>query len=299
MADRADDNRSDGDEETGAAKDSWAGTDSPDERETDSARRSAVSAREEWSLRQRRSRLLALSLIALAAMTVCVWSIGQYRQSAAPGSVDLAPRVRFESLLEAFRREDGDTFRVTDYEVNDQMIEAIAGNESIETLILDRGVITDEGIDVIASLPNLRYLRLRNSPIGDEGIRRLAESPTLWYLNLPQAECTSAGLAMLAETPALRQLRIGSPNLGNDAARAIEQIRSLRGVHLIGVPLTDEGVKRIAGLPHLESLYLDDSAVTDAGWSWMFENHPHIHVHVNQRHHDRDPKAHPHHDEKS
>ena len=79
-------------------------------------------------------------------------------------------------------------------------------------------------------------------------------------------------------------------------ANALTQIRSLRGIHLIGVPITDEGLKKIAAMPYLESLYLDDSAVTEAGWAWLFREHPHLHVHIDQYHHDRDPKAHDHRD---
>jgi hypothetical protein len=47
-------------------------------------------------------------------------------------------------------------------------------------------------------------------------------------------------------------------------------------------------------MPNLQSLYLDDSLVTETGWEWLFEEVPNLHVHVNQQHHDRDPQAHQH-----
>ena len=124
------------------------------------------------------------------------------------------------------------------------------------------------------------------------------------HLNLPHADCTSEGIAALAKLKRLRQLRIGSSRLGNEVSREIARIKSLRGIHLIGVGLTDDGLKVLTGiperpekelgLPNLESLYLDDSAVTSAGWEWLFKTHPQLHVHVDQQHHDRDPKAHAH-----
>jgi hypothetical protein len=83
--------------------------------------------------------------------------------------------------------------------------------------------------------------------------------------------------------------------LGNEVTREIATLPSLRVIHLIGVPVTDEGLKTLAEMPYLESLYLDDCAVTEAGWDWLFREHPHLHVHVNQAHHDRDPKRHEHH----
>ena len=148
---------------------------------------------------------------------------------------------------------------------------------------------------MIAKLPKLRHLRLRLSPIGDVGFQELSSCEALWFLNLPHAACTSEGVASLKSLTKLRQLRLGSKNLDNQVANALTQIRSLRGIHLIGVPITDEGLKKIAVMPYLESLYLDDSAVTEAGWAWLFREHPHLHVHIDQYHHDRDSQAHDHH----
>ena len=79
-----------------------------------------------------------------------------------------------------------------------------------------------------------------------------------------------------------------------DLSRAVATLSPLRVVHLINVPVTDEGLKELSKLPHLESLYLDGPRVTEAGWEWLFENHPELHVHINQRHHDRDPRHHYH-----
>ena len=113
-------------------------------------------------------------------------------------------------------------------------------------------------------------------------------------MNLPHSRLTEKGIRSLSALPKLRQLRVGSTLLGNDIGRALLEVKSLRGVHLIGVPLSDEGLKVIVQLPHLESLYLDDAAITESGWDWLFQNHPQLHVHINQRHHDRDPQHHKH-----
>jgi hypothetical protein len=54
-------------------------------------------------------------------------------------------------------------------------------------------------------------------------------------------------------------------------------------------------LKTLAAMKQLESLYLDDCAVTEAGWNWLFREHPDLHIHVDQNHLDRDPSAHKHH----
>jgi len=206
------------------------------------------------------------------------------------------PGVRFEKLYQAALEGDDTKFHVTDFPVDDSMVSRIGELKKLDTLIIDEGIVTDDTIDLVAQLPKLRHLRLRLSPIGDAGLRQLTDCKELWFLNLPHASCTAEGVASLKSLKKLRQLRLGSKELDNQVANSLTLIRSLRGIHLIGVPITDEGLKKIAAMPYLESLYLDDSAVTEAGWAWLFREHPHLHVHIDQYHHDRDPKAHDHHD---
>ena len=206
------------------------------------------------------------------------------------------PGVRFEKLYQAALEGDDTTFHVAGFPVNDSMVSRIGELKTLDTLIIDEGVVTDNTIDLVAQLPKLRHLRMRLSPIGDAGLRQLTKCKELWFLNLPQSTCTAEGVASLKSLEKLRQLRLGSKELDNRVTNSVTQIRSLRGLHLIGVPINDEGLKKIAAMPYLESLYLDDSAVTEAGWAWLFREHPHLHVHIDQYHHDRDPKAHDHHD---
>lgn len=241
-------------------------------------------------------RLLAAIVAIGGLLAVFNWR-HFFESSISPPPVveQIDPNVLFGQACAEMREAQGDTLHITDYRVEDGMLDQIADLDQLTTLILDKGVVSDRAIETIANLPNLQHLRLRLSPIGDPGMKRLAAVETLWYLNLPHAECTSRGVAELAALPRLRQLRLGSSKLNSDVTREIAKITSLRGIHLIGVPVTDDGLKHLASMKHLESLYLDDSAVTDAGWTWLFEEYPHLHVHVDQYHHDRDPKAHRHH----
>lgn len=244
---------------------------------------------------RRRQNLLAIAFTVTIASVGILWWQGFFEVMRASSAHTIPAGVLWQDLCDEAKKERSEKLQAS-FEVNDPLIRStLAEMDWLETLILDQGVVTDESMKAIAALPNLGHLRLRLSPISDAGLKRLTGCENLWLLNLPHANCTAEGVASLASLPRLRQLRLGCPNLGNDVTRAIASITTLRSVHLIGVPVTDEGLRTLATMPHLESLYLDDSAVTAAGWEWLFREQPHLHVHVNQRHLDRDPKAHTHH----
>ncbi len=258
-----------------------------------------TGAAPEWLVVMQRKRWL---LVIAACPIVALLTLAAIWYGDRLGNVDieqapvLSPDERFAQECQFVREQKLDTFHVSDFEVNDQMLAAIEDLDWIDTVILDRGTVTDDGLEAIAKLPNLKHLRLRLSPITDEGLKTISSCQSLWYLNLPHADCSSAGVAQLQKLTKLRQLRLGSQRLTNDVTQQIASLQGLRGIHLIGVPVTDDGLETLATMPYLESLYLDDSAVTEAGWERLFRRHPDLHVHVNQRHHDRDPKGHNHHD---
>jgi hypothetical protein len=246
--------------------------------------------------RRRNHRLLVIACLLTAVFVFTLsWSRGVFRRDRGTEVLAIVNSALFEQQCSEVKKDELKKLHVSEFEVDDAMIPQISEFDWLETLIVDRGIVTDESMETIAKLPNLQHLRLRLSPIGDEGLKRLSTMQSLWYLNLPHAKCTAEGIGALSAIPRLRQLRLGSTELGNDVTREIATITSLRGVHLIGIAVTDEGLKTLAAMPHLESLYLDDSAVTEAGWDWLFREHPYLHVHIDQDHHDRDPKAHKHH----
>ena len=223
--------------------------------------------------------------------------------SAAPGSStsarQLASEPDFDAQMDLGR--DGQTDRVELVSpIDESKLQSLSPEDDwIEVLILDEGVVTSRGIESIAQLPSLAHLRLRQSPIGDVGFSVISNCQSIKILNLPQCDASATGIAALAKLPELRNLRLGGVNLSDggsadSVAEAISTLQTLRHLHLIGVPIDDQGLRRIASLPKLGSLYLDDSAVTEAGWDWLFESHPRLHVHVNQEHHDREPNPHRH-----
>ena len=249
----------------------------------------------------RRNRRRWFSITVAFALAIVLISLLAYiahlrNETTSTETVSISNELRFAAFVDRASTLDPPRIHVQLFPVEDTFLNQTDAEKlgTIETFIVDAGLLTDASMPKLASMPNLGHVRLRFSPITDQGLKSLSESASIWLLNLPHARCTSEGVAHLSAMPRLRSLRLGSPQLSGDVARAIADIQTLRTVHLIGVPITDDGLRRIAAMPQLESLYLDDSAVTDAGWRWLFENHGHLHVHINQTHHDNDPHQHSH-----
>jgi hypothetical protein len=168
--------------------------------------------------------------------------------------------------------------------------ESLRGLAGLRELILEHGVADDGRVEVLATLPDLERLVLRESPLTDAGFRRLAACTKLRDLNVPQAACTAAGIRALSTLGHLRSLRIGGRSLaGADVCAAVAKLPALHTLHLIDVPIGDGGLRVLARLPRLWSLYLDGAGVSDDAWEGYFQACPHVHVHVDQAHHDRDP----------
>jgi len=60
------------------------------------------------------------------------------------------------------------------------------------------------------------------------------------------------------------------------------------------VPITDDGLRELAKIEQLESLYIDGGNFSDEALAELFRARPGLHVHLNQQHHDRDPHKHEH-----
>ena len=246
------------------------------------SRRLASRSPKRWGV-----TLFAVSLMALPA------SIGCHDRSTTTEPTEqvkiaAVAEVDFAGQLAHGRSGHSDRIALSQTPIDDSLMTAFtSGDDWLEVLQLDAGVVGDEGIESIAVLPQLWHLRLRDSPVTDRGLKTIARCASIQILNLPHCDATASGVAELAALPDLRNLRLGGARLGSDTAASVAGLKSLRNVHLIGVPIDDQGLRQIASLPKLQSLYLDDSAVTQSGWDWLFETHPRLHVHVNQKHLDR------------
>ena len=241
--------------------------------------------------RSKRFKLIVAASILLIGATA--WWMNSNREPAAetPPPEPTAAE-RFTKLYADLRKSEETVARMDAFTMDDSMLQSLTELSHLTTVQVQVETVTPETIGKLAKMPKLEQLHLRKAPINDEMLSLLTASPTIWLLNLPDAKVSPEAIESLVTMPFLRQLRLGVKDGDNRYARAVAKLQRLRSVHLIGIGVTDDGLQALANMPQLESLYLDDSAVTESGWSWLFQNRPQLHVHIDQKHHDRDPQKH-------
>ncbi len=135
--------------------------------------------------------------------------------------------------------------------------------------------ITDEGLSCLKKLPQLRTLDVSHAKVTDVGMIHLKAIPTLEVVKLPHTGVTDKGLQYLSELPRLRELdapraRYNDPNMDkggytDEGIKALSKCPLLEHLSVGGAGLTDEGIRHIARLTRMNSLYICGSArVTDA-----------------------------------
>ena len=247
-----------------------------------------------WArLSKRISRRVAVSAVVVGTFAIIVLGyvlIGNDTTPMAPPELTVAER--FDEQFTELQKSGETVARLDAFTIDDSMLRQLASLDRLMTIQVKASDVSLETIAAIAKMPKLEQLHVRGAAINDDMLAALTSSPSIWLLNFPNAEVSPAGIESLAKMPALRNLRLGIKDGNNRHGRAVATLSRLRTVHLIRVAITDEGLQALAKMPQLESLYLDDSSITDAGWTWLFEENPQLHVHINQKHHDRDPQKH-------
>ena len=204
------------------------------------------------------------------------------------------PASTFATALAYLVDHGGDTIRLDDFAATAEHFKTLAAVERLRVIRVEGGELNASAAAALAAMPHLEQLHLRGVAIDDAALRSLSGSQSVWLLNLAGEELrlSAAAISELGQMPRLHQLRLAIPSGDRQIAAAVADIERLRSVHLIGIAVDDEGLRSLARLPELESLYLDDAMVSDQGWLWLFDNRPGLHVHIDQRHHDRDPQSH-------
>ncbi len=242
-----------------------------------------LSSRQKW----------AAGAVLVLLLSIVGWlflAAGNIESTAEP--VPLTPAEQFTLWYGEFQSTEDPNAKIDDFVIDDAMLQQLSTLDRLTTIQVESDSVTPETVAKLAAMPKLEQLHLRGAAIDDSMLASLATSPTIWLLNLPMCNVSPEAIEGLDKMSMLRQLRLGIKTGDNRHARAVATLSRLRAVHLIGVGVTDEGLQPLAKMPQLESLYLDDTAVTELGWTWLFENNPQLHVHINQLHHDRDPQKH-------
>lgn len=132
-------------------------------------------------------------------------------------------------------------------QVNDTNLEAVAGLNNLESLVIVDGVnVSDAGVAHLKKLDQLDWLILTGSQITDESISVFAKLPRLRDLNLAASELTNSGVSRLSSSKKLRKLYLHG--MDNRANR-----------------VDDNGIMALKSLPNLQFLGVKNTQVTDDG----------------------------------
>jgi hypothetical protein len=232
------------------------------------------------------SIFLAAAFSCLLGLKGCSGSI-----DAVPTNSPTAVALDFEAQLAAVRAGTSDQISLEKQQITDSDLQRLHTDDPLRVFSCDAGVITDAGARKLSGLKSLEEIRLRFSPIGDSGIIDLLELPNLRVLNLPQSELTDQSLSAIAEANRIELLRFHSPHVTDAGLRVLLQSDRLRFLHLIDVGASDALIDDLIQSKQLESFYVDRSAITDSGFTRLFNARPDLHIHIDNAHHDLDQRA--------
>ncbi len=149
--------------------------------------------------------------------------------------------------------------------MGDEAIDCLQGEDRLFSLLLDGTRVTDAGVARLAESRTLQWLSLDDTSIGDLSLASLAKVPQLTQLWLDGTQITAQGLASL-ENLKLQFLGLNRTALGDEAVPALVKLRGLDRLDLQQTRLTDAGLAGLLALPALNTLTLNGTQVSGAGF---------------------------------
>lgn len=148
--------------------------------------------------------------------------------------------------------------------LTDDGVLALSHASTLETLHIIGAEITDKGIEHLVALKRLSSLALRRTKISSSALISLGNMKELRDVSLGGVALRDEDVVHLTRL-ALEQLDLMNTSLDDWAAQQLSQIRSLKFLCLSGDGVTDDGIAFLGQLEQLETLMLDDTAVTECG----------------------------------
>jgi len=161
-----------------------------------------------------------------------------------------------------------ETVSLSGKQVTGESLRHIARFKTIACLNLNDTAIDDAGLKHLEGLPNLVLIRLNGTPVTGRGLASLSTLPKLHTLELERTAITDASLANLAELRNLEDLFLRSTKITDRGLANLQTLPKLKALALDGTAITDKGLVEFAkpgGLRNVQHLYLESTAVTDAG----------------------------------
>jgi hypothetical protein len=152
-------------------------------------------------------------------------------------------------------------------EFDDAMVERLAGLARLESLVITNSGIGDAAVAVIAgACPGLVELDLSsNVNLTGAAMKSIASLGKLERLDLMQTRFNDLQLRRLAKLPELRIVDLrGTMDAGDMTLGVLGRLPHLRALKHRSSIVTDEGLAELAQNRALESLLIQDFAITDA-----------------------------------
>ena len=149
--------------------------------------------------------------------------------------------------------------------LNDSMVGQLAGLESLDTLALTNSGITDDGVAaLVQAFPHLVELDLSsNVNMTGAALKLIATLEKLERLSLVQTRFNDLNPRRLAKLGELKALDLrGNMEAGDMTLEVIGKLPKLAGLKHRSTAVTDEGVAALAQSGTLESLLMQDFAIT-------------------------------------
>jgi len=150
--------------------------------------------------------------------------------------------------------------------LNDEMAAQLSGLKNLTSLALTNSVISDATVDMILkSFPKLTELDLSsNTNMTSSVVKTIAELGTLQRLTLVQNRINDIGSQRLSDLKELRALDLrGNMEAGDMTLEVVADLPKLTAFKHRSTAVTDLGMEQLARNQTLESLLLQDFAITD------------------------------------
>ena len=150
--------------------------------------------------------------------------------------------------------------------LNDEMAATLAGLKSLKSLALTNTVINDATVEMIVkSFPNLIDLDLSSNTNMTSGVVKIVSGMSqLQRLTLVQNQVNDIGAQRLSKLQELRALDLrGNMEAGDMALEVVAALPKLTGLKHRSTAVTDSGLEYLSRNQTLESLLMQDFAVTD------------------------------------
>ena len=151
--------------------------------------------------------------------------------------------------------------------LNDAMVERLVGLKKLEALAVTNSAVTDRAVETIATaFPGLVELDLSsNTNLTGAALKSIAALEKLERLTLIQNRFNDLGSRRIAKLQGLKALDLrGNMEAGDMTMELLGSLPRLTALKHRSTAVTDEGMAGIARSPSLESLLIQDFAITDA-----------------------------------